>query len=147
MWRLLVGGIVIAVMLWPRPAAAQEECPVDAATPEETAGVLYGQYLAGGQWDMAYDTLHPEAQIRLAFPVFASMAQTEAVLGPLVDVQVLPAQASPGWTWGLTGLRFTNVAEVPVRYTVGTPAGPVTTAKVVALAQVGNCWRWLPALQ
>ena len=115
-------------------------------TPEDTASVLYGQYLASGQWDLAYEVMHPEAQARLAYPMWASMARTEAAFMPLVDVQVFPAQVSPGWTWGLTGLNFSNVAEVPVQYTQQTAAGPMPMSKMIALVQVGDCWRWLPPL-
>ena len=146
MWRLLLSVSLLATMLWPRPAAAQDECPAAATTPEETVSTLFGEYLANGQWDLAYEVLHPEAQLRLAYPVFASVRQADAAFTPLVDVEVFPARVAPGWTWGLTGLSFTNVAEVPVRFVRGTVAGTLPTIEVVPLVHVGDCWRWLPAL-
>ena len=146
MWRLLFSAVFLAAIVWARPAAAQEECAGGAMTPEDTASVLFGEYLASGQWDMAYEVLHPEAQARVAYPVFASVRQAGAAFTPLVDVEVFPARVVPGWTWGLTGLRFTNVAEVPVRFVRGTVVGTLPTVEVVPLVQVGACWRWLPLL-
>src|SRR5438067_7840106 len=110
MWRLLIGVVVLALALHPLPAAAQEECAEGATTPEETASVLFGEYLASGQWDLAYQVLHPEAQLRLPFFRFATVRQVGSAFTPLIDVEVFPARVSPGWTWGLTGMRFTNVA-------------------------------------
>jgi len=144
MWRLIVVGALLALAMRPLPAAAQDGCPGD--TPEDTASVLFGEYLASGQWDLAYQVLHPEAQIRIPGPIFAGAQQARAAFGPILDVEVFPARTSPGWTWGITGVRFTGVAEVPVRFARARGPGVVPELEVVPLVLVGNCWRWLPVI-
>jgi hypothetical protein len=144
MWRLAIVGALLAVAVGPGMAAGQEGCPAEASSPEETASILFAEYLAGGAWDSAYEVLHPEAQLRILRPAFAAMHQTRAVVGPLLDVEVFPARVSPGWTWGVTGLRFTNVAEVPVRFVRGVGFGIAPTIEMVPLVLLNGCWRWLP---
>ena len=51
---------------------------------------------------------------------------------------------SLGWTWGVTGVRFTGVAEVPVRVSRGVIIGEVPAVEIIPLVKVGDCWRWLP---
>jgi hypothetical protein len=144
MRRLLVGVMLCALLLGPRPAMAQDECPGD---PEDAASLLVAGYLAGGQWDLAYEMLHPEAQLRVPRQVFAGARQGAAMAAPVLDVEVFPGRVSPGWTWGVTGVRFTNVAEVPVRVTRGAFIGAMPpTLEVIPLVRFGDCWRWLPAV-
>jgi hypothetical protein len=127
----------------PLPVAAQDEgCP---DTPEDTASQLVGEYLASGQWDLAYDMLHPEAQLRVPRQVFAAARQANAMAAPILDLEVFPARMSPGWTWGVTGVRFTDVAEVPVRVSRGAVVGAIPAVEIIPLVRVNDCWRWLPA--
>lgn len=145
MGRALTGMVLCALLLGPRPAAAQEGCPAEASTPEETASVLVAEYLAGGQWDMAYDVLHPEAQLRVPRQVFAGARQAAAIAAPVLDVEVFPARMSVGWTWGVTGVRFANVAEVPVRVIRGAFIGATPPiVEIIPLVSFQGCWRWLP---
>jgi hypothetical protein len=144
MWRLLIGLALLGLAFRPLPATAQEGCPAEASTPEDTASVLFAEYLANGHWDLAYEVLHPEAQLRVLRQAFAAARQARAVTGPLLDVEVFPARVSPGWVWGITGVRFTGVAEVPVRFVRGVVLGTVPTVEIVPLVRVGDCWRWLP---
>jgi hypothetical protein len=143
MGRILLGALLsLALLAGPRPAAAQDECPGE---PEDMASVLVAQYLAGGQWDLAYEVLHPEAQVRVPRQVFAGARQAAAMAAPVLDVEVFPARWAPGWTWGVTGVRFTEVAEVPVRVTRGAFLGAMPpTIEVIPLVRFGDCWRWLP---
>jgi hypothetical protein len=144
MWRILLGAVLLALTLPPHTAAAQDECPGGATTPEETASVLFGDYLASGQWDMAYDILHPAAQLRYGSAGFAMSRMVNAAFTPLVDVEVFPARVMPVWTWTFNGARFSGVAEVPVRFVRGTMMGTVPSLEIVPLVKVGDCWRWLP---
>jgi hypothetical protein len=143
MWRMLVALARVGLLAAPRPAAAQDEgCP---DTPEDTASQLVGDYLASGQWDLAYNVLHPEAQLRVPRQVFAAARQANAIGAPVLDVEVFPARMSVGWTWGITGVRFTNVAEVPVRVSRGSfVVGTVPAVEIIPLVRLGDCWRWLP---
>jgi hypothetical protein len=122
-------------------AAQDEGCP---DTPEDTASELIGDFLASGQWDMAYEVLHPEAQLRVPRQVFAAARRAQAWGAPVLDVEVFPANVHPGWTWGVTGARFTAVSEVPVRVARAAPLGSVSAVEMVPLVRVGDCWRWLP---
>jgi hypothetical protein len=143
MWRMLVALALVGVLAVPRAAAAQDEgCP---DTPEDTASQLVGEYLASGQWDLAYDMLHPEAQLRVPRQVFAAARQANAMAAPILDLEVFPARMSPGWTWGVTGVRFTDVAEVPVRVSRGAVVGAIPAVEIIPLVRVNDCWRWLPA--
>jgi len=144
MWRLLLGVVLLALVARPQVVAADEGCPGDAYTPEDTASALFGQFLVNGQWDLAYEVLHPEAQLRVPMFAFAAARQAGAVMGPILDVEVGPARWYPGWTWGWTGLNFTTMAEVPVRFTRGFGPAAVPSYEVVPLVQVGDCWRWVP---
>ena len=144
MRRLAIGLALLGLVAAPVPSAAQEECTGGATTPEDTASLLVGEYLAGGQWDLAYEVLHPEAQLRVLRQAFAAARQTEAIVGPLLDVEVFPARIARGWTWGITGVRFTEVSEVPVRVTRGALVATVPTVQIIPFARVGDCWRWLP---
>ena len=145
MWRLLLGAALLGLALLPPPAAAQEGCPAgDATTPEDTASVLVADFLANGEWDQAYEVLHPEAQLRVPRQVFAAARQARAIVAPLLDVEVFPARVHPSWTWGFTGGGFTQVAEVPVRVSRATPIGAPPTVQIIPLVKVGDCWRWLP---
>jgi hypothetical protein len=143
MWRVLVALALVGLMGRPLPVAAQDEgCP---DTPEDTASQLVGEYLASGQWDLAYDMLHPEAQLRVPRQVFAAARQANAMAAPILDLEVFPARMSPGWTWGVTGVRFTDVAEVPVRVSRGAVVGAIPAVEIIPLVRVNDCWRWLPA--
>jgi len=144
MWRLIVVGALLALAMRPLPAAAQDGCPGD--TPEDTASVLFGEYLASGQWYLPYQPLPPESQTRIPGPIFAGAQQARAAFGPILDVEVFPARMAPGWTWGITGVRFTGVAEVPVRFARARGPGVVPELEVVPLVLVGSCWRWLPVI-
>jgi hypothetical protein len=146
MWRAFLGILLaIGALGGARPAAAQDECPAVGDTPEDAASTLVAGYLAGGQWDMAYDVLHPEAQLRVPRQVFAGARQGAAMAAPVLDVEVFPARTSVGWTWGVTGVRFTNVAEVPVRVTRGAFLGAMPpVVEVIPLVNFQGCWRWLP---
>ncbi len=145
MWRALVGGVLCAALLGARAVGAQDECPAPGDGPEDVASVLVSEYLAGGQWDQAYDVLHPEAQLRVLRPVFASARQANAMAAPVIDVEVFPARMSLGWTWGVTGVRFANVAEVPVRVTRGAFIGAMPPViEIIPLVSFQGCWRWLP---
>jgi len=147
MWRVLLGIILLGTTLAPLTARAQDECPAgDATTPEDTASVLIGEFLANGHWDLAYEELHPEAQLRVPRQVFAAARQASAFRAPIVDLEVFPARVSPRWTWGVTGGGFTNVAEVPVRVSRATPLGAPPVVQIVPLVQLGACWRWLPTV-
>ncbi|HLH22473.1 MAG TPA: hypothetical protein VK066_08110 [Chloroflexota bacterium] len=142
MWRMLVALALVGLMGRPAAVAAQDEgCP---DTPEDTASELVGEYLAGGQWDLAYDVLHPEAQLRVPRQVFAAARQAQAIAAPILDVEVFPADVHPAWTWGVTGTGFTAVSEVPVRVARGAPLGTVSDVEMIPLVRVGDCWRWLP---
>ena len=142
MWRALIGVALLGLAARPLPAVAQDEgCP---DSPEDTARVLVADYLAGGQWDMAYEVLHPEAQLRVPRQVFAAARQGTAIASPILDVDVFPANVHPGWTWGVTGVRFTGVAEVPVRVARGAGFATVSNVEMIPLVRVGDCWRWLP---
>jgi hypothetical protein len=144
MWRLLLGAVLLALTLPPHTATAQDECPGGATTPEDTASVLFGDFLANGQWDNAYEVLHPDAQLRMGEAMFAQTRMINAAFTPLLDVEVFPARVMPVFTWSFTGARFTNVAEVPVRFVRGTMVGTVPTVEIVPLVKLGDCWRWLP---
>ena len=145
MWRLLLAGALLGLLLQPLRAVAQDECPAgDATTPEDTTSVLVGEFLANGEWDRAYEVLHPEAQLRVPRQVFAVARQTDAIRAPLLDVEVFPARIRPTWTWGVTGGGFTRVAEVPVRVSRATPIGTPPTVQIIPLVQRDGCWRWLP---
>lgn len=142
MWRVLVALALVVLVGRPIPVAAQEEgCP---DTPEDTASQLVGEYLASGQWDLAYDVLHPEAQLRVPRQVFAAARQANAVAAPILDLEVFPARMSLGWTWGVTGVRFADVAEVPVRVSRGIVVGAVPAVEIIPLIRLNDCWRWLP---
>ncbi len=144
MWRVLIGLALLGLAVRPLPAAAQDEegCPDN---PEDTASQLVGEYLASGQWDLAYNVLHPEAQIRVQRQVFAAARQRNAMAAPVLDVEVFPGRGSMGWTWGVTGVRFANVAEIPVRVSRGSMiVGSIPAVEIIPLVLVGDCWRWLP---
>jgi hypothetical protein len=143
MWRFVGIMALLGALAHPYPAAAQDEdgCP---ETPEDTASQLVGEFLAGGQWDLAYNVLHPEAQLRVPRQVFAGARQANAIAAPVLDVEVFPARSAPGWTWGVTGVRFTNVAEVPVRVSRGIVVGAVPAVEIIPLIRLDGCWRWLP---
>jgi hypothetical protein len=143
MWRALLALALLGLLGRPLPVAAQDDegCP---DTPEDTASELIGDFLASGQWDQAYEVLHPEAQIRVPRQVFAAARQAQAVSAPVLDIEVFPANVHPGWTWGITGTRFSAVSEVPVRVARGAPMGSVSSVEMVPLVRVGGCWRWLP---
>jgi hypothetical protein len=142
MWRLVAILVAVSILAQAHPAVAQDDgCP---DTPEDTASELIGDFLASGQWDQAYEVLHPEAQLRVPRQVFAAARQAQAVGAPILDVEVFPANVHPGWTWGITGGRFTAVSEVPVRVARGAPLGSVSAVEMVPLIRVGGCWRWLP---
>lgn len=144
MWRLLLGVVFLALVMRPQPVAAQDGCPGDAYTPEDTARVLVGEFLPNGQWDLAYEVLHPEAQFRVPFFAFANARQASAVVRPILDVEVGPARWFPSWTWGMTGVQFTAMAEVPVRVMRGAGFAAVPSVQRIPLVQVGECWRWVP---
>ncbi len=145
MWRLMLAGVLLALLLSPPPSAAQEGCPADeASSPEDTVSVLVGEFLANGEWDRAYEVLHPEAQLRVPRQVFATARQADAIRAPLLDVEVFPARIRPTWTWGVTGRGFTRVAEVPVRISRATPLGTPPNVQIIPLVQLNACWRWLP---
>ena len=142
MWRALISLALLSLAVRPLPAAAQDEgCP---DTAEDTASQLVGEYLAGGQWDLAYNVLHPEAQLRVPRQVFTAARQANAIAAPVLDVEVFPGRRSVTWTWGVTGVGFTNVAEVPIRVSRGIVVGPVPAVEIIPLVLVGDCWRWLP---
>ncbi len=145
MWRMLLGIALLGLALRPPLARAQDQCPADdATTPEDTASVLVGDFLANGEWDRAYEVLHPEAQLRVPRQVWAAARQAAAIAAPVADVEVFPARTHPGWTWGITGTSFTDVAEVPVRVTHATPISTPPRVEIIPLVKVGDCWRWLP---
>ncbi|HEY7067595.1 MAG TPA: hypothetical protein VII06_39425 [Chloroflexota bacterium] len=142
MWRAILALALLGLFGRPLPVAAQDEgCP---DTPEDTASQL-ADNLANGQWDLAYNVLHPDAQVRVPRQVFAAARQAEAVASPMLDVEVLNANEHPAWTWGVTGAHFSAVAEVPVRVARGTPLGSLSSVRMMSFVRVGDCWRWLPA--
>ena len=145
MYGFLVGlAVLLAIVTWPSAASAQEECLGGAETPEDAASVLFADLLANGQWDHAYEMLHPEAQLRVVRQAFAAARQARAVTGPLLDVEVFPSRSNAGYVWGVTGVRYADVAEVPVRFVRGRGFGVVPTIEMVPLIRFEGCWRWLP---
>jgi hypothetical protein len=42
-------------------------------------------------------------------------------------------------------VRFTDVAEVPVRVSRGAVVGAIPAVEIIPLVRVNDCWRWLPA--
>ena len=141
--------VVLGLLLSPLPTWAQDEdegppCPGRVDTPEETASVLFSEFLANGQWDEAYAVLHPEAQLRVPRQIFSGARQARAITEPVLDVEVFPARIAPARTWGVTGVRFTDVAEVPVRFVRARGFNAVPVLEMVPLVRVGPCWRWLP---
>jgi hypothetical protein len=144
MWRILLALVLVGLWQHPAPVAAQSDCLGEAVSPEDAASVLFAEYLAGGQWELAYEMLHPDAQLRVLRQAFSAARQARSRVGPLLDVEVFPARTAPAWVWGVSGGRFTDVAEVPVRFVHGRGFFVQPTVEIVPLVRVNGCWRWLP---